>query len=123
MCSDYAKDELPKLIKSGFLEYITRLREQNKNFEVVIVSASFESYLKYWCKDMEFDLLATGIEVSNEVITGKFATKNCYGSEKVKRIKEKYNLSHYKTVYVFGDTKGDKPMLQLGDKCYYRYFK
>lgn len=123
LCLDYSKKELPGIIKTSFLDYITAIRQEKKDHTIVVVSASFNSYLKFWSEKMGFNLLSTELEVKNGSLTGKFATKNCYGIEKVNRIKTVYNLSDYATISVFGDSRGDREMLLLGNKSFYNYFK
>ncbi len=123
LCLSYSQNHLPGIIKTSFLDYITALKKENRNLSIVVVSASFKSYLKYWSNTMGFDLLSTELEVKNNRMTGRFATKNCYGIEKVNRIKAVYDLSEYKKICVFGDSRGDKEMLLLGDKSFYNYFK
>lgn len=92
---------------------------------VVIVSASFEEYLKPFWERREISVLATSMEVKNGVITGNFANENCYGKEKVRRIKLSYDLSKFKKIYVYGDTRGDFDMLKLAsENCgFYRVFE
>ena len=89
---------------------------KNKNDKIVIVSASFECYLKKWCEKNNFELIGTKLEIKNNKLTGKFLTKNCYGKEKVNRIKAKYNLNDFKEIYVYGDSRGDYEMLKLAKK-------
>jgi phosphoserine phosphatase len=67
--------------------------------------------------------LCTELEVKDGILTGKFATPNCNGEEKVNRIKKAYDLSLYDEVHVFGNSPGDLPMMDLGTHSYYRYFK
>ena len=43
--------------------------------------------------------------------------------EKVIRIQEEYNLSDYQEIYVYGDSPGDKPMLGLATKSFYKPFR
>lgn len=123
LCISYSQNHLPGIIKTSFINYITALKKENKDLNIVVVSASFKSYLKHWSNKMGFDLLSTELEVKNNRMTGSFATKNCYGIEKVNRIKAVYDLSVYKKISVFGDSRGDKEMLLLGDKSFYNYFK
>ena len=89
----------------------------------MIVSASISNYLKPWCDEMGFHLICTELEVKDGKLTGKFSTPNCNGTEKVRRIKEKYDLSIYDEIHVFGNSKGDFPMLELGTHKYYKFFK
>ena len=97
---------------------------KNNNHEVVIVSASLELYLKKLAKKLGMELIATKLKIKNGLITGELGSPNCYGEEKVKRIKEKYDLSLYSSIYVYGDSKGDKEMLEIAspNKAFYRVF-
>ncbi len=120
LCEKFEKEKLRNTIKKSFLNYVKNI---DSNSKVVVVSASIKDYLSPWCKKMNFDLIATELEVNNGYLTGHFDTPNCNGKEKVRRIKEKYDLSKYNEVHVFGNSKGDIPMLKLGTYRYYNYFK
>ena len=97
---------------------------KNNNHEVVIVSASLEIYLKKLAKKLGVELIATKLKIKDGKITGELLTPNCYGEEKVKRIKDKYHLNLYSSIYVYGDSKGDKEMLEIAStkKAFYRVF-
>ena len=88
-----------------------------------MVSSSISNYLKPWCDEMGFDLFSKELEVIDGKLTGKFSTPNCNGQEKVRRIKEKYDLLEYDEIHVFGNSKGDFSMLELGTHKYYKFFK
>jgi phosphoserine phosphatase len=68
------------------------------------------------------ELIASRLEVSGGKVTGKILGKNCHGDEKVVRIKEVYDLTNYNIIAAYGDTGGDKPMLELADQAHYRPF-
>lgn len=121
VCDSFAKIHLPQLIRPTALEKIRQLQKQD--IPVVIVSASAENWLKSWCNDYGLICIATQLEKKDNILTGKIAGKNCYGEEKVKRIKEKFNLDDYENIYCFGDTKGDKPMLSLATLGFYKPFR
>ena len=122
LCYNYSKKDFPLIIKKSFLDYIKKIKSLNDDCKIVIVSASVENYLTYWCKENNFDLIATRLEMRNNKLTGRFYGKNCNGIEKVNRIKERYNLLDYSKILTFGNSKGDKEMLELGTKSYYRLF-
>ncbi|WP_225034947.1 HAD-IB family hydrolase [Winogradskyella sp. SM1960] len=96
-----------------------------KGNEVIIVSASVENWIKPWAKANGINMvLATKIETNNQgKLTGKFATKNCIGDEKVKRFlgvfpnRELYHLT------VYGDSKGDKNLMSIADKTFWKTLK
>ena len=116
----YAIEQIDQIIRPRAIEKIRW--HQKKGHKVVIVSASIECWLKKWCDKNKIDLIATRLEIQEGKITGKFSTKNCFGIEKVNRIKERYNLSEYSVIYAYGDSLGDKEMLCIADKKYYKYF-
>jgi HAD superfamily hydrolase (TIGR01490 family) len=95
---------------------------QEKGHKVVVVSASVECWLKPWCDRNKIDTLATKIEYNNGIVTGKLSTKNCYGNEKVNRVKAAYNLIDYEHIYAYGDSRGDKELLNLAHIKNYRVF-
>lgn len=122
----FCKDFLPHLesiCKDSALQKIAWHKAQGH--KVVIVSASFEEYLGFLAQKLEVDLIATKMEVSDSQITGRFATPNCYGAQKVARIKARYNLADFTQIYAYGDTKGDKEMLSLASEgcAFYRVFQ
>ncbi len=86
---------------------------KNEQAEIVIVSASCELWLKPWCDQKGFTLIASKLKKTNKGYTGQLEGKNCKGDEKVKRIKELYNLSDYSDVYCYGNDASDLPMVGL----------
>ncbi len=120
-CISFSKEIMPSLIRPKALEEIQKLKE--KGAVVVIVSASPENWLKYWCENLFLQLIGTKLKVTNNLITGDLDGSNCYGKEKVIRIKENYDLNTFSSVYCYGDTPGDKPMLALGTISFYKPFR
>lgn len=113
-------DTLDQMVLANALERIA-WHKKNKH-EVVIVSASLDIYLNKWCKEKDIELIATRLMFQNEALSSAFATKNCYGKEKVNRIKQQYNLSQYDQIFVYGNSRGDKEMLSLATQKFYNYF-
>ena len=96
---------------------------QKNNHKVVVVSASIDYWLKPWCDKNHIDLIATQLEVNNNKLTGRLDNKNCFGSEKVRRIMGKYKLSNYDYIYAYGDSRGDYEMLQISSEKSYKPFR
>ena len=117
IANTYSIEQIDKIIRPEALERIKW--HQEKGHKTVVVSASMECWLSGWCKKNKLELIATKLESKNNRLTGKFSTKNCYGIEKVNRIKEKYNLEDYEVIYAYGDSKGDKEMLSIADNKFY----
>ncbi|WP_035588249.1 HAD-IB family phosphatase [Hippea jasoniae] len=107
-----------KFLKS---KAVARLMYHKKNGDkVVIVSASFEEYLKDISKQLCVDLIATKITFKDNV--AYYDPANCYGIEKYKRIISIYRLDKFKYIYAYGDSRGDYYMLKIADYPYYRVF-
>lgn len=120
LCLNFAREKIPGLIRKKGLEKIHELKQVNTH--IVIVSASPENWLFPWAQDHQIELLATRLQTVDNLLTGKIDGFNCHGKEKVRRVLEKYNLQEYDTIYAYGDTSGDKPLLKLATHAYYKPF-
>ncbi len=120
-CIDFCKEKLPSIIKTQALVAIKNHRE--KGIAVVIVSASAENWVAPWCIENNLQFICSRLKTANHKITGELDGVNCNGNEKVRRIKELFNLADYENIYCYGDTSGDKMMLGLATEAYYRAFK
>jgi HAD superfamily hydrolase (TIGR01490 family) len=124
LCDEFAATILPGLIRPKALREIALLQE--KGATVVIVSASPENWISAWTTRNQTSLLATRLELTPAApprLTGRILDRNCHGEEKVSRIREAYPLADYNEIYAYGDTKGDKPMLNLGTASFYKPFR
>jgi len=119
--TEYSLYHIPKIIRTQAMQRI--LWHKKNKHEVVIVSASIESWLKPWCDKNNIKLISTKVEFKNNILTGNFATKNCHGIEKVNQIKKNYALDQYSTIYAYGDSQGDKALLSIANKSYYKPFR
>lgn len=117
----YSLGHIDRIVRPGAIEKL--IWHKNQGHKVVIVSASMKCWLQPWCDKYEIDLLSTELEVIDNKLTGKFSTKNCYGAEKEKRVREVYDLSKYELIYAYGDSSGDKELLALADEHYYKPFR
>lgn len=121
LAAAFVKHKIPPIIRTSFLAYYRKITSDKAN-EVVLVSASLAGYLAYWSDQMNLNLICTQEEVKADKLTGKFATRNCYGMEKTVRIRQQYDLEKYHEIHVFGDSEGDKAMLELATHKYYKFF-
>ena len=120
-CEEFISQKLASLIRPQALDTIVKHKEQGT--QVVVVSASPDNWIEGWCTKNGLDLISTTLETKEDILTGKLSGKNCYGAEKVNRIREKYELKNFTSIYCYGDTKGDKPMLELATFAYYKPFR
>lgn len=119
---EYAKHTCDDFLKKE--AYRKFLWHQSEGHHCVIVSASPEFYLIPWGKKHRFDnVLASRLQINSKgQVTGLLEGKNCWGEEKVRRLLQEYPLGTWKELYVYGDSLGDKPLLQMADHPFYRAF-
>jgi len=116
----FSLNMLEPLIRKKALKEIEWHKENGH--DVVIVSASIDLWLRPWCIKNDVALISSILEVNDNVITGKTRNKNCYGLEKVTRIKELYRLSEYSYIYSYGNSRGDYEMLKIANESHYKPF-
>lgn len=120
-CQHFSENILPGIIRPAAL---ARIREhQQDGTEVVVVSAAPTYWVNEWCSLHHIRLIATNLEVKDGLITGNIKGKNCHGPEKVQRIRDAFDLTQYATIFAYGDTEGDKPMLSLAHHAHYKPFR
>lgn len=121
LCRQFATQRLPQLVRPKAMAEVKKL--QNEGYQVVVVSASPENWIREWADSIDVQLIASQLEVIDGRITGKLLGRNCYGEEKVRRILEKHSMKDYEVVYAYGDTRGDLPMLKLATNSFYKPFR
>lgn len=118
----YIADHLPGRLRHDALERMEWHKAQGH--EIYIVSANFDLLLDKFAQMQGIKHISTQIQITDGRLTGKFASLNCYGPEKVARIKAQFpNLSEYATIYAYGDSAGDKELLEIATEKFYQYFK
>ena len=120
-CYEFSTKTLPALIRPGAMEAIQQYRRENAT--IAVVTASAENWVKPWCDEQGILCLATRLEVEDGIVTGKLKGRNCYGDEKVCRIRDAFDLATFHEVVAYGDSAGDKEMLSLAHKQYYKPFR
>ena len=117
----YLQKRMPKILRQGAIELIQSF--QNQNNTIVIVSANIDIHLRAFCEEYQLQLICTELYYEHGIYTGKFSTPNCDKQEKVKRVKLIYNKVEFSKVIAFGNSSGDKAMLNWADEGYYRYLE
>jgi phosphatidylglycerophosphatase C len=115
----YAAEVLPRAVRTRALERIHWHQAQGDT--VVVVSASLDAYLDPWCDSVGVERICTELEERDGRLTGKYRYGDCSGPAKVRRIRERYELSRYTVIYAYGDTDDDREMLELAHRKYYRW--
>lgn len=94
---------------------------QAEGAQVVIISASIDNWVQPFFPGVK--VLGTQLELRAQWLTGRFVTNNCYGQEKVNRLLELYPDRENYYLVAYGDSRGDKEMLDFADEAHYKPFR
>jgi HAD superfamily hydrolase (TIGR01490 family) len=122
ICTRFCTAKMAALIRRGFWPRVAELR--TGGYELVVVTATPRWIVEPWCQEHGLKILGSELELTPEgLLTGKLQGKNCMGEEKVRRIKENYDLGKFAEIMAFGDSVGDLPMLELATDRHYKPFR
>lgn len=148
LCQSFARSHTHVLRTAG-LRTIQQALDRGER--VVVLSASIDRWVEaclrpFLVSSSQFQVLGTEIEVVDGRLTGRFATPNCYGPEKVRRLKEFLKkvsprgdvegatkvssrgdvegaLEGTPFIIAYGDSRGDKELLAYADESHYKPFR
>ncbi len=119
----FANNVIPTLLKKEAMAKLKWHKEQGHR--CILVSANMDFYLDYFTKNNQFDdCLCTKAALDEKgLVTGYIQGKNCRDEEKVRRLTELLGSKENYILYGYGDSDGDKELLDLADYPFYRVFK
>jgi len=74
----------------------------------VVVSASLDVYLAPFYEQHGLELLSNRLETKRGIATGRYLGGDCSGVGKAERIRARYELARFGTVYAYGLRRGDR---------------
>lgn len=125
-CRAFAADS-KHLLRPEAVRFMRRC--MNNGGLVCIVSASIDNWVRPFFCDIAggtqhpLIVIGTQIEIKDGVLTGRFLTDNCYGAEKVRRVETLFPDRNDYYITAFGDSRGDKELLDYADERHYRPFR
>ena len=112
-------DHSQHLLRRGGLELVEKAKAEGT--DIVVISASIDNWVQPFFPELL--LLGTQVEVKDGLLTGRFSTKNCYGQEKVNRLLSVFpDRENYRLV-AYGDSSGDRKLLDFADEQHYKPFQ
>ena len=119
-CRSFSLAKVPGIIRPRAME---RCAWHVRNGHcVAIVSASVRNWIEPWAERNGIEaVIATEVGLDNGILTGRFSGKNCRGAEKVRRILSWFPERGDYDLYAYGDSRGDREMLEFADFPYYRF--
>lgn len=123
LCTHFAEQNKHLLRPAGIEKVRQAVEEEQAT--VLIISASIDNWVRPFFDeiDKKIQVLGTQIETTEGRLTGQFTTKNCYGQEKVNRLTALYPHREAYDLIAFGDSRGDKELLDFADKGFYKPFR
>jgi len=103
-------------------EMLLRIREHKaRGHALVLVSASPAIYLKKWAANAGFDaVLATELAFEQHRFIGQLDGENCWGPQKVVRLRQWWAGHPPVKLFAYGDSRGDKEMAELANWAWIR---
>ena len=135
LCQSFARNHT-HILRTAGLRAIQQALDRGER--VVVLSASIDRWVEaclrqFLVSSSQFQVLGTEIEVADGRLTGRFVTPNCYGSEKVRRLKEYLKevsprgdvegATEDAFIIAYGDSRGDKELLDYADESHYKPFR
>ena len=119
-CADWLLDDLKDKINP---EALLRLRwHQEQGDRVLLCSASPRLLLQPLADWLKVELLCTELEQSHGQWRPVLASANCKGPEKVRRLEEHLGPLEGRSIEAYGDSKGDRELLNAAAIPHYRSF-
>ena len=109
-----------KNIKKSAIKLIENLKKDKSN-EITIVSASLDIWIKPIAKKIGINYISTESKFRDTLFAG-IKGQNCWGKNKVLRVKNIYDIQDFEEVYAFGDSSGDLEMLKFATQSKYKFF-
>jgi len=122
----FARDVIPGLIRPKALETLnTRISGQKDGlYTLYICSASIGPYLRAYFKPLGIhNILATELETLNGTCTGQIDGWNVWGEGKMRRIAAEVAPNTVNIIEAYGDSRGDREMLDAAKASYWRPFR
>lgn len=109
-------DDIDGEVNEFWKEHIKNIKTWYKNQQRdddVIISASPEFLLRPLCNRIGINHLIASVVDKK---TGFYSGINCFGAEKVRRLRNEYGGSNIESFY--SDSKSDEPLAELADNAY-----
>ena len=103
LCHDFARDK-HVLFRPQAFQYLQSIKKQAD--QILVISASIDNWVRPFFSTIFFFFY------------------NCYGQEKVNRLKQVLNEPRQAySIKAFGDSRGDKELLEYADQGHYKPFR
>lgn len=123
LCADFARKRAG-ILRHAAMSCIGNALEKGERVYVVTASIGrwVEPFFNARFGTGKVCVISTQAEVDGGLVTGRFATPNCYGKEKVRRLEEVLTGRDRLYVIAYGDSRGDRELFGYADEHRYQPF-
>ncbi|MDZ7771681.1 MAG: HAD-IB family phosphatase [Balneolaceae bacterium] len=118
----FLNEVLPGLLRPAALDRIADHRAAGHT--LVLISASPDLYVKPWGVSHSFHhVICSSIRRDSRRITGGLEGRNCSGEVKAARLRSLIPDLDACHIIAYGDSEGDRQLLDLADESHYKPFQ
>ena len=117
----FGRKVMPRYVRRAGLERIHW--HIDAGHECWLVTASLSFWTRSWAEKQGLRLIATQPEIISGVFTGGLDGGNNYGPEKVRRLLVELGDAPIQKRYAYGDSGGDRELLQWADEPAFQPFR
>lgn len=124
--NSFAKDIIPALIRPAAKEALeaAKKREKSGGESLYICSASIGPYLRAYFEPQGVDkILATELGTESNICNGEIEGYNIWGEGKIRRILAEFAPQKVNIIEAYGDSRGDRELLNAAEASFYRPFR
>ncbi len=122
--AEFAQNVIPKLIRPAAQACFDAKKADIET--LYICSASIAPYLRHWATAQglpHHHILAVELESENGILTGQIKGYNVWGRNKVRRISDAFRSDKVQIKEAYGDSKGDKELLNAAEASFFKPFR
>jgi phosphatidylglycerophosphatase C len=122
----FAKDVIPALIRPAAKNALeaAKKREKSGGESLYICSASIGPYLRAYFEPQGVDkILATELKSESNICNGEIDGYNIWGEGKIRRILAEFAPQEVNIIEAYGDSRGDRELLNAAEASFYRPFR
>lgn len=120
LAEDFCAQNFTSLLRPKGLAKIQALKAEN--YRIILVTASVNIWVKPFAKKLDVELIATEFLFKDQLFTGRLATPNCRGIEKINRLKKYLKQKKIPPYLMFGDSDGDQALYNQASQYFHRHF-
>ncbi|MCD7956957.1 MAG: HAD-IB family hydrolase [Lachnospiraceae bacterium] len=119
--NNYAYKYYQEMIKPAIICDTLEVMENFKRngFTVVLISAGYAPYIKLFAEEYDILYLTNEFSYKGSIFSGRTVGNDCYGAEKVARLKTMLGKENIEYLVTVSDSLSDKPLFDIAEEKIY----